>query len=266
MQLDKATIILTGAASGIGRALLTQLAAHPCRLLAVDIHPEGLQAAIEGIPNPIAQIIPYIADLSQQTAIDDLFTHAIDQLGNIDLFIANAGFAYYELLEQPDWDRLDLLYRLNVYSPIYSAVKMRQLYGSKPYKVVMVASTMGHLAIPGYALYGATKAALHRFADGYRLELDDPRKLMLVYPIATRTAFFRHASDATLPHTPFPSQTPDYVAGKIIQGIKRDQKSVYPSYAFAMLSLMERFIPPLRRIPQLIEGYHLRQWIKAPRR
>lgn len=65
---------------------------------------------------------------------------------------------------------------------------MQACYGRAPY-----ASGMAFLGIPGYALYAATKAALHRFADSYRWQMDGHRKLTLVYPIATRTAFFRAA-------------------------------------------------------------------------
>jgi short-subunit dehydrogenase len=260
MQLDAKKIILTGAASGIGRALLTQLAQYECQIMAVDRQLDPLQAAIQAIALPKAQIVPYVCDLSQVAQVDQLFEAAIAQMGQIDLFIANAGFAYYEVLDQPDWERMERLFQVNVYSPIYSAVKMRQLYGNQPYKVVITASTMGHLAIAGYALYAATKAALHRFAEGYRQELDDPRKLMLVYPIATRTGFFEQASQAKRPYTPIPSQTPDYVAGHILQGILKDRQAVYTSHAFRLLSLLERPFPPLRRLPQWAEQINLWRW------
>ena len=61
-------------------------------------------------------------------------------MGGIDLFIANAGFAYYEKIEKPDWDHLTRIYQLNVFSAIYATEKMQDLNKGRPYKVVMTAS------------------------------------------------------------------------------------------------------------------------------
>ena len=259
MRIEHTRIILTGAASGIGLAVLGTLNTYPCHVIAVDRNEEGLRAALAALPQGPASITPYACDLSQPAAIDGLFEYATTTLGSIDLFIANAGFAYYESLEQAAWDRLEAIYRVNTIGPIYSAVKMRELNGTRPYRVVITASAMGKLAIPGYAVYGATKAALDRFAEGYRLELDDPRKLALVYPIGTRTQFFAAASSASTPQ-PWPTQTPEAVARAIIRGIERDQQSIYPSTLFRLILLLDRVFPPVRWLEQAIEKRRFERW------
>ena len=261
MKISGSHIILTGAASGIGLALLRELAGYPAHIIAVDLNAERLARAIDGIPDPQAAITAFVCDVSSAENIDRLFEHALNTLGGVDLFIANAGFAYYEKIARADWTHIEQVYRANVFAPIYSALKMKDLSGARPYTVVITASAMGLLALPGYALYSSTKAALDRFAEGYRFELDDPRHLMLVYPIGTRTRFFETAAK-NAPLT-WPIQTPEHVARAIVKGIERDRQAVYPSQLFRLFLWLDRLLPFMRRIEQRIERRRFEKWQAA---
>jgi uncharacterized protein len=241
MNLNQRRIILTGAASGIGKALLEQLAAYDAQIIAVDLEQAKLQAAVHSLVSPRARITPYACDLGQQTSVDTLFDHAVQTMGGVDLFIANAGFAYYEKIETPNWRRIEDIYRVNVFSPLYTLEKMRALNVDTPYGVVITASAMGKLGLPGWAIYGSTKAALDRFAEAYRYELGANVLLTLVYPIATRSNFFSQAGEQT--PVPFPSQTPEWVANSIIKGIERDQREIYPSLLFRIAWTLNRILP-----------------------
>jgi short-subunit dehydrogenase len=246
-------IVITGAASGIGCEALIRLAAFPgVRVVAADLHADG-------IPALGAHVLPLACDVSTQAANDVLFDYAKEKLGGIDLFIANAGFAYYELLREPDWARLERIYAVNVFAPLYSAVKMRALYGPSALTVI-TASAMARLAVPGFAIYGSTKAALHRFAEGYRLEPQQPGRLMVVYPVSTRTRFFESAGIRAAPLL-FPNQTPEQVANAIIRGIQRDQTAVYPSLAFRALLIADRVLPLARHVVQAVYLRQFKHWL-----
>ncbi|MCB0208619.1 MAG: SDR family NAD(P)-dependent oxidoreductase [Anaerolineae bacterium] len=258
------TIVLTGAASGIGRALLTRWASRPLRILAVDVDGERLESIAQTLADAPADITMLALDLSQPDSVDRLFEVAVNRLGSIDLFIANAGFAYYEQLETVDWNRLEQIYRVNVFAPIAAAVKMKQLNGSRPYKVVLTASAMAYLALPGYAVYAATKAAVHRFAEGYRLELDDPDRLVVVYPIATRTNFFSAAARRTAP-VAWPSQTAERVAAAIITGVEQNRRAIYPSRLFVAYLVLVRFFPALGTVVQWPDRWKFRRWLSGGR-
>lgn len=257
MDLDRRKIVLTGAASGIGLALLQRLAHFESEIFAVDLDRERIKVVL---PSAKARIIPYACDVGQRESLDKLFVDAHSEMNGLDLFIANVGFAYYELINAADWEHIERLFRVNVFSPLYSALKMAEMNPEAPYKMVITASTMGHVAIPGYSLYAASKASVHRFAEGYRWELDDPRQLMLVYPIGTRTNFFQTSAERQNP-IPKPSQTPDYVADRILKGIQADKLRVYPSVQFGFFSLIDRFFPPLRRWVQGNEYRQLLKWL-----
>ena len=262
MKLENTRIILTGAASGIGRAVLAELAAYPVRIIAVDRDQENLAASCQetatstGSVNAVIDF--YVCDLSQEAEVDGLFDYAVAEMGGVDLFIANAGFAYYEKLDSADWAHLERIYQVNVFSPIYAAVKMQELNGKRPYKVVMTASGMGLIALPGYAVYSSTKAALDRFAEGYRLELEDPSTLTLVYPIGTKTRFFDAANAAP---QPWPTQTAVTVAQAIIHGILHDTPTIYPSRTFRTFLSLDRYLPFMRRIEQSLEKRRFETWL-----
>lgn len=257
MKLEQTHIILTGAASGIGRALMAELASYPVRIIAVDRDQKNLAAACQEEDGKIADITAYVCDLSQETEVDGLFEYAVAEMGGIDLFIANAGFAYYEKLDSANWAHLERIYQVNVFSPIYAAIKMRELNGKRPYKVVITASGMGLIALPGYAVYSSTKAALDRFAEGYRLELDDPSTLTLVYPIGTKTHFFDAANAAP---QPWPTQTAVTVAQAIINGIEKDAPAIFPSKTFRAFVGLDRFFPFMRRFEQRLEKRRFNRW------
>lgn len=258
MNLNGARIVLTGCGSGIGAAVLRALAAYDAQVLGVDLDAARVDAQIAEIGAARARLLSASCDVSDPAQVNALFERAIREMGGVDVFIANAGFAYYEKLGAPDWGRIERLYRVNVFSPIYAAQKMAALNAGRPYRVVMTASAMARVGLPGYALYGGSKAALHRFAEAYRFELPDPRALMLVYPIATRTAFFKVASDAT--PVAFPTQTPEYVARSIVRGLEADRTVVHPSVLFRILLLLDRVLPA-RKLSQWVEGRKFRQWL-----
>ena len=273
MQLAGKRIVLTGAASGIGRALLGQLHARGARLLAADRDADALRHALAALAaslptGPLANNVvlyppvPLVADLSQPAGVDALFAAAVAHLGGVDVLVANAGFAYYETLPAPDWAHLANIFNLNVLSPLYSLQKMRELNPTSAFTVVMTASAMAKLGVPGYALYGATKAALDRFADAFRHEVPPHQRLCLVYPIATRTNFFRAATAAgqALPAVPFPAQNAEAVARATVRGLERGQRSVYPSGLFRAAQLLQGLFQLLGAPYQWYYARALRRW------
>lgn len=223
MKLDKKKIVLTGAASGIGKAVLNELLKYDVQVVAADLTPDKIKSAAE-------KVFPVKCDVSKSANIDSLIKTAVSKMGGIDIFIANAGFPYYERIEKSDWQHIEKIYNTNVFSPIYSLEKMMELNRGREYLVVITASAMAMLAMPGYSLYSSTKAALHSFAYAYRMEKGDKGRLMLVYPISTKTKFFE-AAGKQVPVVQ-PSHTPEKVARDIIRGIKWNKNSVIPSILF----------------------------------
>jgi short-subunit dehydrogenase len=259
MQIAGQRIILTGAASGIGRALLAQLSDFECRVLACDRDAARLAAAAAECGGRRAEIDALAVDLSAPAATDAQFERAVSAWGGVDLFVANSGFAYYGTVGEPDWEKIADIFRSNVFAAIYGLQRMAALNRDRPYGCVVTASAMAKMAVPGYALYAATKAALDRFADAYRFELEPHAYLALVYPVATRTGFFAAAGERV--PVPWPSQTPETVARAVVRGVLRGQTSIYPSPAFRATHLVGRFLPVVPWLYQRAEQARLRRWL-----
>lgn len=222
MQFENKRIVITGASSGIGWALLKKLRqVEGAQIVAVDIQP---------LPEKFDDITYIEANMSRFDNIENTFAQACFKFKEIDIFFANAGFAYYEAIGKPDYERIDKIFKVNTVAPLFILQKMMEMKNNN--LTVITASAMAKLGVPGYALYGATKAALDRFADAFWYENHPKSSLALVYPVATRTNFFKKANAKNTPVTPWPSQTPDQVADAIISGIKAGKKQIFPSALF----------------------------------
>lgn len=254
MQLTGKNIILTGASSGIGLEMLPMFVAKGARVIAVARH-------IENIPTKENLVYPFAADVSCKEGVDKVFEYAKQTLGEVNIFIANAGYAYLEKLDTPDWQHIDEIYNLNVFSPIYSLEKL--VWESKGNKVAFACtiSGAGLVSLPAYSLYCSTKAALHHFMQTYRYEQVDNIQITTAYPVATRTEFFDKATGEDSTPLPFPVQEASTVARKIVRGIENGKKQVFPSTLFRLFYPIGRAVPFFLKIYSLMEKKKVRKWL-----
>ncbi len=232
-------IVLTGCNSGIGLEVLKLLKAGKNKILCVDFETETLKKMTD--ENTYLLDI----DVSSKEAVDKIFETAFDLLGSIDIFYANAGYAYYEEMNYTDWDRVQRIFETNVFSPIYSYQKYAEYLNGRKGIFAMTVSAIGTMAMPGFTIYSASKFGLHGFQEGIRLEKPDNIQLTCLYPIATDTGFFKRSNDMEYKR-PFPVQKPDVVARKMIRGIESGKKNVSPSVLFSISKQLMKFIPPVK--------------------
>ncbi|MFV0417798.1 MAG: SDR family NAD(P)-dependent oxidoreductase [Dysgonomonas sp.] len=255
MRLAGKNIVLTGASSGIGKEILHILSSMAdVRIVAVARH-------VENIPLKEGVVYPFAADVSAQEGVDQVFDYAQRTMGNIDVFIANAGFAYLEKLSIPDWKHIEYIYKLNVFSPIYSLEKLSTIGGDKPIAFACTISGAGLASLPAYSLYCSTKAALHHFVQTYRYEQKKNLQLTAIYPVATRTDFFDKATGEADTPLPFPSQDAKAVANKIVKGIEKGKRAVFPSLLFRLFYPIGRAFPFMLKIYSRLEKRKVQRWL-----
>ena len=252
MELNRKRAAITGASSGIGLEILKLLLANGCRVAACARHTEKINIRDDNL-------FLKTCDVSRKEEIDAFFTFAEEKLGGIDLYISNAGFAYYEKIGEPDWEHAETITDTNFLSAVYSAEKMKELHGAEPYNFVVTASAMGLLSLPGYALYSGTKAAVRGFADAYRYELDKGQHFQVIYPIATKTEFFRRAGTDT--PVPWPAQDASAVAKKVIEGIQKDRDHIFPSTTFRITNTVSRVFPVVFKIYTDMNNRAFQKWL-----
>ncbi|NLO70415.1 MAG: SDR family NAD(P)-dependent oxidoreductase [Porphyromonadaceae bacterium] len=219
MNIENKNIVITGATSGIGLEFLNDFSGIPgTKIVAVGRKVENLPEA--------DNIFPFRADVSKSEAVDELFKFAIEKMGRIDIFFANAGFAYYEKLRNATWQHIDSIFQTNVISPIYSLSKMIELNQSTEFMHIITCSVVGRMPFLGYSLYTGTKYALDGFNSAMQYEMPPNGHLMLVYPVATYTGFFQRASDSAF--MPWPRQTTKDVLKAVKKGIAKNRTRVFP--------------------------------------
>ena len=145
MNIENKNVVITGASSGIGLAILNELLKNNCHVVACARHIENIKIVNENLSL-------FKCDVSNEKELDELFNYALKKLGDIDLFISNAGFAYYEKIDGADYKHIEDIFKTNVYSCFYCAEKLKELKNDKPYNYVVTASAMAELSLPGYAL------------------------------------------------------------------------------------------------------------------
>lgn len=253
MDIKDKNVVITGASSGIGYDLMIKLLNSGCKVIAAS-------RTISKIEFNHENLWKYDCDVSSVEGVDKLFDYAYANLKSIDIFIANAGFAFYEKLVTPDWSHLMKIFNTNVFSAIYAAEKLKITTEGRPYNFVITASAMGFVSLPGYALYSSTKAALRGFADSYRYELLKGQTLQVVFPIAVKTEFFKNAGD--IPSS-WPIQTSSFVADCIIRGIRRNKLDIYPSKIFLMFKLMSALCPPVVKLYNKMPYKNFIKWLNT---
>ncbi|HQR93113.1 MAG: hypothetical protein B7Y15_09445 [Bacteroidetes bacterium 24-39-8] len=235
MPFQQQHIVITGAASGIGKALVLELAKYSCQVLAIDKDVAGLKQLLEELDNTKMQLQILELDLANLSQIQQLVPMALDKLGRIDLFFANAGIAMYGRFGSQDFKARQSQLMVNLVAPIEGLYQMLQVAKDNNFSYIITASAMSKTGMPNYAMYAASKAALDRFAECFRFENNPGCHLMLVYPIATKTDFFNGHENAPIP---WPSQTPQKVAQAILKAVEKRKTAVYPSFLFqCMISL-----------------------------
>lgn len=227
-------MVITGATSGLGLEVLKMLLNYrDVRILAVGRNLDELPLD--------KRVFPLSCDVSSQEGVDKVFEEAVSKLGGIDFFWANAGYGCYQKFGEPDWKQAEQIFQTNVLSPFYSLEKLLSLEGDHDKHFAVTDSIVGQLEVPGYALYVATKHAIHGGMKAIQYEQPKHLKISIIYPIATRTRFFDRAGTSIGQSGPV--QSAEACSRAIIRGIERDRKKIYPYPIWPIVHFIFAVVP-----------------------
>ncbi|MBQ5991784.1 MAG: SDR family NAD(P)-dependent oxidoreductase [Clostridia bacterium] len=237
------TIVITGASSGIGKTILEMLAARENgnRIVAASRSIGKLTGFGENVT-----LFP--CDLSTKEGVDALFEKAEETLKKIDIFFCNAGAPYYERYDYEDWARIERIFSLNTFSGMYSYSKYLNHLNGRDGQLVYTISAMGEMALPGYALYASTKFAMKGFQQAIRIESPKNLKITCVYPVATKTNFFKVGGAGHKVEQPFPVQTAEAVAKAVVRGAEKGRKQIYPCPVYLPSRFLMNVLPPVKHL------------------
>lgn len=163
--------IVTGAASGIGKASALRLAEEGAHVVCTDIQDEALQATVAEIQAAGGKADAIVADISQWETVEQLVEDAVKALGGgLDILVNVAGMGGFVRTEMEDPARFNKLLSINLYGPFYTVrASIKYLLESKG-NVVNVASIAGVAAHPYAAAYCASKGGLVMMTKALAME------------------------------------------------------------------------------------------------
>ncbi|WP_299889883.1 SDR family oxidoreductase [uncultured Ruegeria sp.] len=222
MDLNGKTVVVTGAAQGIGKGLAERFAHEGASVVCADIDDAGARLVAEAIGGHDLR-----CDVSSEEEIKSLIEHVENTVGPIDLFCANAGILTLGGLDVPDedWDRI---WKINVMSHVWTARHLvRRMTARGGGYIMTTASAAGLLNQPGAAPYGVTKHAAVGFAEWLSLTYGHQGlRVSVLCPQAVRSEMTRGhensvaAIDGML--------EPEDVAQACVDAIREEQFLVLP--------------------------------------
>jgi len=187
------TVLITGAASGIGRSCALEFARRGARLGLVDRDHAGLEATARTVRELGAEVTTFVVDLASAESIDRLAVDALAAFGSIDVLFNNAGVAVVKPLELTTADDWRWLFEVNVWAPIrLTRALLPSMIARGTGHIVMTSSVAGLVGAPGMVAYSTTKFAITGFAESLRVELAPSGiDVTVVHPGFVRTNLHR---------------------------------------------------------------------------
>ena len=189
---------VTGAASGIGRALALELAARGCDLALADRDEAGLQQlAAEIRRDPARKVSVHRVDVGEPGQIQAFATAAIAAHPELNILVNNAGVALLGSFAEVEQAQMEWLININFWGVVHGTRAFLPHLSQQPQAhIVNLSSIFGIIAPPGQTAYAAAKFAVRGFSESLRHELQmaaSPDRLSLVHPGGVATAIARNA-------------------------------------------------------------------------
>ena len=172
MSFANQVAIITGASSGIGWELAKTLAAQQCIVGVLARRKDRLEALVEEIRAAGGKAAYAVADVAERAATIAAFHGLRDQLGPIDLLIANSGVGVPTTLEPMNIDEVDVMFKVNTLGVVYAieAVLPEMLKRGHGH-LAAISSLASYLGMPGESGYCSSKAAVNVYMEGLRVQL-----------------------------------------------------------------------------------------------
>jgi short-subunit dehydrogenase len=181
--------VVTGASSGIGRAVALALAAAGGQVWAIGRSPARLEALRADVKVDSGSILPLVADLAADDGLETVGREILFADQRVDVLVHSAGAIARGQVRSSDDDDLDRQYRVNLRAPFVLTRMLLPALERARGQVVFVNSSAGlATSAPDAALYAATKHGLRAFADSLRQEVNaDGVRVLTIYPGRTAT-------------------------------------------------------------------------------
>lgn len=255
-SIDGRVAAVTGAASGIGRALSVALAERGCRIAVSDVDEDGLAETGRRAREAGAENVSLTrVDVADRAAVEAWADDTIARFGTVNLIFNNAGVAHSAPVASIDYENFHWLMDINFWGVVHGTTAfLPHLKASGDGHVVNVSSVFGLVGIPTQSAYNAAKFGVRGFTEALRIELDQERcgvSATAIHPGGIKTNIVRNARlvdpdvDIEAEAAQFEKMartTPDEAAVVILRAVEKNKRR-------AMIGADARIFDVAARLP-----------------
>jgi NAD(P)-dependent dehydrogenase (short-subunit alcohol dehydrogenase family) len=256
LKLQGRTGVVTGAASGIGRAIALSLAKRGCHLALADIDDDGLQRSAAKLITNEVRVSRHHLDVADAGAVAAFAARVTAEHAGVDILVNNAGAALGGTFEQVAEADFEWLFAINFWGVLrMTRAFLPLLHQSEEARIVNLSSLFGLIAPPGQTAYCASKFAVRGFSESLRHELSHTNiGVTVVHPGGVATSIAENARMAQSLSADEVAERrerakaflrlPPEVAGEVIvRGIENRRARVLVGGDAKMMAIVERLMP-----------------------
>lgn len=254
--LSNAVAVVTGAGSGIGRALAQQLAAIGSALAIADIDEKGLTETAASLTVNRAAVSTHVLDVSDEEGVRSFAEDVASRHGRVTLLINNAGVALIGKFEEISLDDLRWLMGINFWGVVYGVKYFLPILKQQPRaQIVNLSSVFGMIAPVGQSAYSASKFAVRGFTESIRHELEGTSVFVscvhpggIHTPIAKRARLGANAplnkkQEAIARFEQLTPTSPEAAAARILKGVERREPRILIGRDARQIDIVQRLRP-----------------------
>jgi short-subunit dehydrogenase len=248
--------VVTGAGSGIGRALAQQLASEGSALAIADIDEKGLAETAASLKNQSAAVTTHLVDVADESRVKAFSEEVFAKHGRVTLLINNAGVALHGKFEEISLDDLRWLMGINFWGVVYGVKYFLPLLKQqKQAHIVNLSSVFGIISPVGQSAYSASKFAVRGFTETLRHELAGTNVgVSCVHPGGIRTAIAKRARLGTNAQAAGKAEgvaffervaktSPEKAAARILRGVERREPRILIGMDAHQIDITQRLFP-----------------------
>lgn len=252
---------ITGAGSGIGRALAQNLAKQGCHLSLSDIKPDPLAETAAMLENTGVQVTTRVLDTADREAVEDWARQVVTDHGGVNLLFNNAGVALGSTIEGVDYEDFHWIININFWGVVHGTKAfLPHIRETGQGHIINFSSVFGLTAQPGMSTYNASKFAVRGFTESLRQEMDilEPHiSATCVHPGGIKTNIARDSREGDSSRVLFnqdPERAkrdfekmlktpPEKAARTILRGVRRNRRRVLIGTDAHIISAVARLFP-----------------------
>lgn len=173
IEFENKVAAITGAGSGIGRALAIDLASRGCHLALSDVDEAGLAETVTLSEGHGAKVTSKSLDVSNKDGVYEWADIVVEEHGKVNLIFNNAGVALGATVDSMSLEDFEWLMDINFWGVVYGTKAfLPHLVESGEGHIINISSVFGLMSIPTQSAYNAAKFGVRGFTDSLRIELD----------------------------------------------------------------------------------------------